>query len=83
MFDTTASQSKSAAHLRAAAKALLVVVGQLLAGVAGVDARELGHERPDGNHVRLAVAHRRHVAVQPGLVASLHRGRRVGISNLA
>ena len=50
---------------------LVVVVGQLLAGVAGVDPGELGHERPDGNHVGLAVAHRRDVAVQPALVAGL------------
>ena len=46
-------------------------MGHLLAGVAGVLGRELGHERPDGDHVRLLVAHRGDVAVEALLVELL------------
>ena len=53
-----------------------VVVGHLLAGVAGVLGRELGHERPDRHHVRLAVPQGREVAAEAGLIEALFVGGR-------
>ena len=53
-----------------------VVVGHFLAGVAGVLGRELGHERPDRHHVRLAIVQGREIAAQTGLIEALFVGRR-------
>ena len=50
---------------------LVVIVGDLLAGVAGVLGGELGDERPDRDHVRLLVAHGGDVAVEALLVELL------------
>ena len=47
---------------------LVVVVGDFLAGVAGVLGGELGDEGPDRDHVRLLVAHGGDVAVEAFLV---------------
>ena len=80
MLPTTASQSKSARALPGGGKRLLVVLGHLLDGVAGVLGRELGHERPDGNPVRLLVPHRLHIAGEPLLVELFHRGRHNNIT---
>src|ERR1019366_6669127 len=51
---------------------LVVVVGDVLASVASVFGGELGDERPDGNHVRLLVAHGGDVAVEAFLVELFH-----------
>ena len=51
-----------------------VVVGHLLAGIAGVLGRELGHEGPDRHHVRLAIPHRRDIAAETGLIEALFVG---------